>query len=561
MLIRGSVARGEAGVNNEGIRHEKERWAREKKVNEIPGAKGELGETEIVYTPADVPDFDYMTDLGLPGEYPFTRGVYPGMYRRGPWQMRLYAGFGTAEDTNKRWKFLLDSGNSGVSCAFDLPTQIGLDSDDPMAQGEVGRVGVAIDTLRDMEIMYDGLPLDKIVSSFNTNAPCAIILAMYIALAEQQRIPAEKLMGTLANDLLTEFVARGTWVFPPKPSMRLTSDIVEYCVRNIPKFYPYNIRGILFREAGSTMAQEIGFSFANAIAYIEDVLKRGMDIDSFAPRISFFFASGTEIFEEAAKYRAARRLWARIMKEKFHAKNPSSMLLRFTGMIGGSYYRSREPLNNLVRGAYGALANVLGGVQGMIQPAWDEAFAIPTEESARLALRTQQICAYETGVMKTVDPLGGSYYIEALTNQVEKAIISKMEEVEAHGGAVPDVESGFMKQQIEQEAYKTALEEGSGERALVGVNKFLSEEKDHKPVLHRPDPNVQQKQLERLRQVKAERDNDAVRESLRKLTEAARSEANLMPCVLEAVKTYATLGEMMDAMKDAFGVFREQTTL
>jgi len=410
------------------IAEEKARWAKERKVEELPPAHSEMGRPlPPVFSPDDLQGIDYLRDLGFPGEYPFTRGVYPGMYRKGPWQMRLYSGFGTAEDTNRRWKFLLKSGNMGVACAFDLPTQIGLDSDDPMARGEVGKVGVAIDTLRDMEILYEGLPLDQITSSFNINTPAAALLAMYLALAEKQNVPPAQLNGTLANDMLCEYISRGTWVFPPGPALRMSTDIAEFCSHHLPRFYPYNIRGIILREAGASMVQEGAYAFANAIAYITDAQKRGLTIDDFGPRISFFFATGLQVFEEAARYRALRRLWARMMKERFGARNPNSMLLRFTGTVGGSTYRPREPENNLVRGAYGLLANILGGAQGMLQPAMDEAYAIPTEHTARLALRTQQILAYETGITKVADPLGGSYFVEALTQELEGKIKGEME--------------------------------------------------------------------------------------------------------------------------------------
>ena len=545
----------------EEIKREKQRWIAEKKVENIPKVATELGEeVEVLYTPADV-EIDYLKDLGFPGEYPFTRGIYPGMYRTAPWQMRLYSGYGTAEDTNKRWKFLLASGNMGVACAFDLPTQMGLDSDDPLGEDEVGKVGVAIDSLRDMEILYEGLPLDKIASSFNINAPCAILLAMYVALAERQGVPLSSLQGSLSNDLLCEYVSRGCWVFPPTHSLRLSTDIVEYCAQHMPRFYPFNIRGILLREAGADMAQEIAFTFSNAIAYIEEALKRGLEVDEFAPRLSFFLCSGIQIFEEAAKYRAARRLWARIMKERFKAKKSASLLLRFTGTTGGSHYRVQEPELNLVRGAYGLLANVLGGGQGMLHPAMDEPFAIPTERTHRLALRTQQICAYETGVTKTVDPLGGSYYVEAMTNQIEEKIVSIMKEIEERGGAVKAIEEGYMQREITKEAYRIAREEESGERIVVGSNKFQAEEEKRELDLHETDPGVLAKQIERLSQVKAKRDNAAVAVALNRLTQAARSEENLIPYIVEAVKTYATLGEILKNMKTVFGVFREPVAI
>ncbi|MBI5967855.1 MAG: methylmalonyl-CoA mutase, partial [Deltaproteobacteria bacterium] len=514
-----------------------------------------------VYTPDDLARMDYLRDLGFPGEFPFTRGVYPGMYRKAPWQMRLYAGFGTAEDTNRRWKFLLQSGNMGVSCAFDLPTQIGLDSDDSLAQGEVGKVGVAIDTLRDVEILYDGLPLEKITSSFNINTPAAALLAMYLALAEKQGVVLSSLSGTLANDMLCEYISRGTWVFPPGPALRLSTDIVEFCTHYLPRFYPYNIRGIIIREAGANMVQEGAYAFANAIAYIEEALKRRLMIDDFAPRLSFFFSTGLQIFEEAARYRALRRLWARMMKERFGAKNPNSMLLRFTGTVGGSTYRAREPENNLVRGSYGLLANILGGAQGMLQPAMDEAHAIPTEHTARLALRTQQILAYETGVTKVVDPLGGSYFVEAMTNKLEEEILAEIKKVEDLGGAVRAIEIGYPQKAVAEEAYRVAKEEERGERIVVGVNKFVSAGDSPRLVLHRSDAQTVERQIQRTREVKASRDGKKVQKTLDNICRAAETPENLMPYFIEAVKAYASIGEITAALKKVFGEFREPVNI
>jgi len=534
------------------------KWEKEHKVESMPVAMSELGSSlKVVYTPADVDEIDYLEKIGFPGESPFTRGIYPGMYRVHPWTMRLYAGFGTAEDTNKRWKFLLRSGNNGVSCAFDLPTQIGLDSDHPDAEDEAGKVGLAIDTLRDMEILYEDLPLDRIISSFNINAPAAIIFAMYVALAEKQGIPANKLRGTLANDILCEYVSRGMWVFAHGPSLRLSTDVLEYCIRYIPKFYPFNIRGILFREAGASMIQEVAFSFSNAIAYIEHALARGLNIDDFANRISFFFATGTQIFEEAARIRAARRFWAKLMTERFGAKKASSKLFRCTGSVGGSFYRAQEPENNLIRGAYGLLANVLGGTQGMLQPAWDEAFAIPTEDSAKLALRTQQICAYETGVTKTVDPLGGSYFVEFLTDELEKEIEKGIRTIDDIGGAVKAIGDGYMQQQVSDEAYRVALEEKSGSRVIVGVNKFQDDTLKKKMSFHEHDTSILKRQVDRLEQVRRERDNDPVNRALDRLKKEARGGDNLIPCLVETVKTYASIGEIMGVLKEIFDLYEE----
>jgi methylmalonyl-CoA mutase N-terminal domain/subunit len=545
------------------IAQEKGRWMKEKKTGELPPAYSETGSPlPPVFTPDDLEGIDYLGDIGFPGEFPFTRGVYPGMYRKAPWQMRLYSGFGTAEDTNRRWKFLLESGNMGIACAFDLPTQIGLDSDDSLSLGEVGKVGVAIDTLKDMEILYEGLPLDRITSSFNINTPAAPLLAMYVVLAEKQGVPLDRLSGTLANDMLCEYISRGTWVFPPGPALRMSTDIMEFCSRHLPRFYPYNIRGIIIREAGASMVQEGAYAFSNAIAYIEDALKRRLAIDDFAPRISFFFATGLQIFEEAARYRALRRLWARMMRDRFGAKNPNSMLLRFTGTVGGSTYRAREPENNLVRGAYGLLANILGGAQGMLQPAMDEAYAIPTEHTALLALRTQQILAYETGITKVADPLGGSYFVEALTHQFEEKIKGEIAKIESMGGAVKAIEKGYPQMAIAEEAYRVAKEEEKGERIVVGVNRFQTEEESkRKLIIHKADPQAVQRQIQRTREVRDSRDKTAVKEALDNLSRAAEKEKNLMPHFIGAVKVYASIGEITGTLKKVFGEFREPVSI
>ena len=540
------------------IKEAQEKWETEQKIDSLPRAESAVGKpVKVVYTPEEGSDSSYLDRIGFPGDCPFTRGVYPGMYRVRPWAMRLYSGFGTAEDTNQRWKFLLESGNNGVACAFDLPTQLGLDSDHPDAEDEVGRVGVAIDTIRDMEILYEGLPLDRIVSSFNINAPAAVILAMYAALGEMQGIAPGKLNGTLSNDMLCEYVSRGMWVFPAAPALRLTTDIVEYCTRHMPRFFPFNIRGIIMREAGASMVQEAAFAFSNAIAYIEHAQKRGLEIDAFAPKISFFFATGTEIFEEAARLRAARRLWARIMKERLKAENPASMRFRFTGTVGGSVYRAQEPENNLIRGAYGLLANVLGGAQGMLHPAMDEPFAIPTEDTARLALRTQQICAFETDVTKTVDPLGGSYYVEAMTDEFETEIEKMIHAIDDMGGAVAAVDKGYMQKCISDEAYRMAIDEMNGKRIVVGVNRFQGEAVETQMRFHKFDPSILGKQNERLQRVKQERDNEEVDASLKRLQDEARGKENLIPPLIEAVRAYATVGEIMSALKTVFGTFKE----
>ncbi|MBU1275528.1 MAG: methylmalonyl-CoA mutase [Proteobacteria bacterium] len=545
------------------LRQALEHWEQDCHIQDMPPAKDDLGEPlKVVYTPLDTAGGDYLERIGLPGQYPFTRGVYPAMYRVRPWAMRLYSGFGTAEDTNRRWKFLLEQGNHGVACAFDLPTQMGLDSDDPLAEDEVGRLGVSIDTLADMELLYDQLPLESLITSFNINAPAAVILAMYVAVGRKRGLEPAQLGGTLSNDMLCEFVSRGMWVLGVEGALKLTIDIVEYCTRHMPKFYPFNIRGIIMREAGASMVQEAGFAFANALGYIEKALERGLSVDQFAPRISFFFSTGTQIFEEVARYRAARRLWARLMKERLGAVKPASMLFRFTGTVGGSFYRAQEPMNNLIRGAYGLLANILGGAQGMLHPAMDEPFAIPTEETARLALRTQQICAYETGVCKTVDPLGGSYFVEALTDKLENEIEGVLHEVDSQGGAARAIESGYMQRAIAAEAYRTAQEEKDGGRVVVGVNKFVDPNIERpKLQVHRHDPAAAQRQVERLEAVRAQRDVDGVQKSLDRLRRGAEAGENLIPILVEAVSAYATLGEIMNALRDIYGAYQEPVVI
>jgi len=540
------------------MEQELSKWQKASEREPAPERISESGiPLKMVYTPLDVKE-DYLEKVGFPGQYPFTRGVYPAMYRIRPWAMRLYAGFGTAEDTNERWKYLLNAGNNGVACAFDLSTQLGMDSDDPEAEDEVGRLGVAIDTLLDMEILFKDLPLDKIVASFNINAPAAIIIAMYLALGDKNDISHDKLSGTISNDILCEYVSRGMWIFPTLPSLRLTTDLVEYCSRYMPKFYPFNIRGIIMREAGASMVQEAAFAFSNAIEYIKGALDRGLDIDEFSPRISFFFATGTKIFEEAARYRAARRIWARIMKEKFGAKKQSSMLFRFTGTVGGSTYRAQEPMNNLVRGAYGLLANILGGAQGMLHPALDEPFAIPTEETAKLALRTQQILAYETGITDVADPLGGSYLVESLTDALEEQIEKMMKNIEEMGGAISAIENGFMQQCIADEAYKSAMDVKSGKVTIVGVNKYREKQQEKVDLrYHKHDPTILSRQVARLQQIRQARDTAVVKRALDSLRNEAKGEKNLMPFLIEAVKAYASIGEIMSTLKEVFGTFRE----
>jgi len=468
----------------EKIQREKERWEKEtvaKSIERLPERSEFSTSSDIpvnrLYTPADIANLDYFWDLGFPGEYPFTRGVYPTMYRARLWTMRQYAGFGTAEQTNQRFKYLLSQGQTGLSVAFDFPTQVGYDCDHPMARGEVGKAGVSVSTLRDMEIVFDGIPLDKITTSMTINAPAAVLLAMYIVVGEKQGVPQSVLDGTVQNDILKEYVARGMYIFPPKPSMRLVTDIFEYCAKNVPKWNTISISGYHIREAGATAVQEIAFTFANAIAYVQAAIDRGLDVDKFAGRLSFFFAAHNNLFEEVAKFRAARRLWAKIMRERFRAKNPASWMLRFHTQTSGVSLTAQQPLNNIIRVTIQALAAVLGGTQSLHTNSFDEAYALPSEQAVTIALRTQQIIAYESGVADTIDPLGGSYYVEYLTNQIEEKVTQYLERIDELGGAVAAIEKGFMQREIMESAYRYQKEVESKKRIVVGVNEFISEEK------------------------------------------------------------------------------------
>lgn len=500
----------------------------------------------------------YAEKLGFPGEYPYTRGVQPTMYRSRFWTMRQYAGFGSAQETNERFRYLLEQGQTGLSTAFDLPTQIGYDSDDPMARGEVGKVGVAIDSLEDMEILFQGIPLDKVSTSMTINAPAAVLLAMYIAVGEKQGVPSEKLRGTIQNDILKEYVARGTYIFPPKPSMRLITDIFAYCSAKVPLWNTISISGYHIREAGSTAVQEVAFTLANAVAYVEAAIRSGLDVDQFAPRLSFFFNAHNNFFEEIAKYRAARRVWARIMKERFHAKKEKSLQLRFHTQTGGSTLTAQQPDNNIVRVTLQALAAVLGGTQSLHTNSRDEALALPTEESARIALRTQQIIAYESGVTDTIDPLGGSYYVEALTDRLEEEVWKYLDKIDEMGGAVQAVEEGYMQREIQKAAYQTQMAIESGEQVVVGVNKFTIEN-EKQPELLRVNPELGRIQAERLAQLRRSRNQAAVDEKLAALQQAAQGTDNLMPYILDAVRVYATLGEICNTLREVFGEYRPAT--
>ncbi|HAA80641.1 MAG TPA: methylmalonyl-CoA mutase [Thermoanaerobacter sp.] len=549
------------------LEEEKKRWESttvEKVISKAPERyekfyTGSNLEVDRLYTPLDAQENDYIKDLGFPGEYPFTRGIQPTMYRGRLWTMRQYAGFGTAEESNERYKFLLSQGQTGLSVAFDLPTQIGYDSDHPMAQGEVGKVGVAIDSLKDMEILFDGIPLDQVSTSMTINAPAAILLAMYIAVAEKQGVSPEKLSGTIQNDILKEYVARGTYIFPPEPSMRLITDIFEFCSRNVPKWNTISISGYHIREAGATAVQEVAFTLANGIAYVEAAIKAGLDVDDFAPRLSFFFNAHNDLLEEVAKFRAARRLWAKIMKERFKAKNPRSMMLRFHTQTAGSTLTAQQPDNNIVRVAIQALAAVLGGTQSLHTNSRDEALALPTEESVRIALRTQQIIAYESGVTETVDPLAGSYYVEHLTNLIEQKAMEYIQKIDELGGAPKAIEKGYIQQEIQDSAYRYQQEIESGRRIVVGVNKFQIEEEPPKNLL-KVNPEVEKIQRKKLEVLRATRDNIAVKSALEELSCKAKTSENLMPSIINCVKVYATLGEISDTLRGVFGEYKPTVT-
>ncbi|MEA3475444.1 MAG: methylmalonyl-CoA mutase family protein [Candidatus Cloacimonadota bacterium] len=521
------------------------------------------GSSDIVnrlYTPEDIEEINYKTDIGYPGLYPFTRGVQPTMYRGRLWTMRQYAGFGNAEESNKRYKYLLSQGQTGLSIAFDLCTQIGYDSDHPMSSGEVGKVGVAIDSLADMETLFDGIPLDRISTSMTINSTAAILLAMYIAVAEKQGVSKEKLKGTIQNDILKEYIARGTYIFPPKPSMRLITDVFQYCSKNIPRWNSISVSGYHIREAGSTAAQEIAFTLADGIAYIEAAQKVGLNVDDFAPRVSFFFNSHNDLFEEVGKFRAARRLWAKIMRERFHAKNPKSMKMRFHTQTGGSTLTAQQPDNNIARVTIQTLAAVLGGTQSLHTNSRDEALALPSEDSVRIALRTQQIVAYESGVCNTIDPLAGSYFIESITNQIEEKAMEYISQIDELGGMVEAIEKGYVQKQIQDSAYKYQKQIENEERIIVGLNKFVTEAEPCRSIL-KVDESFERLQVEKLKKVKQERDNHKVEMALKKIRATAKSSDNLMPVILEAVKVYATLGEICDVLREEFGEYEEQLVL
>ena len=510
-----------------------------------------------LYTPEDVKNLDYSRDLGFPGQLPFTRGLHATMYRGRLWTMRQFSGFATAEQTNERFKYLLKEGETGLSIAFDYPSIMGRDSDDPMSRGEVGVCGVVVSSLRDMETLFDGIPLDQVTTSMTINGPAAMLLAMYIAIGDKQGVPRKKLGGTTQNDMLKEFYAQKLCIFPPKPSVKLVTDIIEYCTKHLSRWNPISISGYHIREAGSNAVQELAFTLADGIAYVESALERGLKVDDFAPRFSFFFASHNNLLEEIAKFRAARRLWAKIMKERFKAKDPRSLWMRMHVQTSGCTLTAHQPVNNVVRVALQSLAAVLGGTQSLHTNSFDEALALPSEEAVTVALRTQQIIAHESGVVDTVDPLAGSYCVEALTNEMEERAMKYIDKIDAMGGVVAAIENGFLQREIADSAYKYQREIEDEERILVGVNDYTVEE-DWVPLKPlRIPPDVEAEQLARLQEVKRKRNNAKVKSVLDKLHDAAERDENLMPTIIEAVKAYATLGETVNVLREIFGEYRE----
>jgi methylmalonyl-CoA mutase, N-terminal domain len=516
---------------------------------------------KALYTPADLGDHQALRDEGFPGEPPFTRGIQPTMYRGRIWSIRQYAGYGTARDANQRFRYLLANGQPGLSVAFDLPTQMGLDSDDPRSAGEVGQVGVAIDSVHDMEDLFAEIPLQRVSTSMTINAPAAVLVAMYVVAAERQGVPPADVMGTVQNDVLKEYIARGTYIYPPAPSLRLAADLIAWCTRNAPKFNPISLSGYHIREAGSTAPQEMAFAIANACAYVQAALDRGVEVDDFAPKLSWIFNTHIDFLEEIAKYRALRRMWARLMAERFAARDPRSLMLRTHTQTGGSTLTAQQPENNIVRAAIEALAAVLGGVQSLALSCYDEALSIPTQKAQRIAVRTQQIIAEEIGVTNTVDPLAGSYYIEWLTDDLERRATELLREVDRRGGAVACIENGWMQQLIQDEAYAAERAVASGEKVIVGVNKYTETEEGEQPLLFRPDEHAVREQLERLRRHRETRDQDGSQRALGAVREAAAGDADLMPAILDAVRAEATLGEICGTLREVFGEHRPAGTV
>ncbi len=543
----------------EKIKEETEIWENEYK--NIP--KREVKFTTVsgmdvppLATPDSLEDFDYLRDLGFPGSYPFTRGIYNTMYQGRLWTMRQFAGFGSPEDTNKRFKFLLEQGQTGLSTAFDMPTLMGYDCDHPRASGEVGKEGVSVSSLADMEVLFDGIRLDEVTISMTINCSASIILAMYLVVAEKQGVSWEKLDGTIQNDMLKEFIAQREWICPPRPSVKIVVDMIEFCAKYVPKWHPVSISGYHIREAGSTAIQELAFTLADGIGYVQECIERGLNVDDFAPQLSFFFNVHNDFLEEVAKLRASRRMWARIMKERFGAKNPKSWMLRTHAQTAGCSLTAQQPLNNIVRVAIQALAAVLGGAQSLHTNSMDETLALPTEESVTVALRTQQIIAEESGVVNSIDPLCGSYVIEALTNRIEKEAFDYIRRIDELGGIIKAIDTGFPQKEIADAAYRYQLELDRGEKVIVGVNKYLNDNEKHMQIL-KIDEEVDNKQRERLREIKRKRDNEAVRKHLGAIAEAAREGKNLMPFIINAVREYATVGEISDVFREVYGIYRD----
>ena len=557
-----------AGYDAEAYRAAQRRWeaealrrALEKGEQRSDFSTGSGIPVERLYTPLSLEGRDPVEAEGFPGEPPYTRGIQATMYRGRPWSIRQYAGYGTAEDANARFRFLLAQGQPGLSVAFDLPTQMGLDSDDPRAAGEVGQVGVAIDSLHDMEELFSGIPLESVSTSMTINAPAAVLVAMYVVAGEKQGVAAEEVMGTAQNDVLKEYVARGTFIYPPQPSLRLAADLIAWCAQNAPRFNAISLSGYHIREAGSTAPQEMAFAISNAIAYVQAAIDRGVAVDDFAPKLSWIFNTHTDFLEEIAKYRALRRLWASIMSERFGARDPRSLMLRTHTQTGGSTLTAQQPENNIVRAAIQALAAVLGGVQSLALSCYDEALSIPTEKAQRIAVRTQQIIAEEIGVTNTVDPLGGSYFIEWLTDELQRRAEALIAEVDSRGGAVACIESGWMQEQIQDEAWRAEQALESGAKVVVGVNRHTETEEPQPPVIFRPDERVANAQLERLRRHREQRDSAAATASLAKLVETARGSDSLMPPILDCVRSYATLGEICGALREVFGEYHPPVSI
>jgi methylmalonyl-CoA mutase, N-terminal domain len=514
-------------------------------------------DVEPLYTPDNV-EIQYDRDLGFPGVFPYTRGVYPSMYRGRLWTMRQFAGFGMAEETNARFRYLLEHGQTGLSTAFDMPTLMGYDSDHPKSLGEVGREGVAVDSLEDMELLFDGIPLDKVSTSMTINAPAAMLLGFYVCVADEQGVPHDRLRGTIQTDILKEYIAQKEWIFPPEPSMRLCVDMIEFCAREVPQWHPVSISGYHIREAGSSAAQELAFTLADGFAYVEAALERGLDVDDFAPRLSFFFNAHIDFFEEIAKYRAARRIWARELRDRYGAKSPRSWLMRFHAQTAGVSLTAQQPQVNIVRTALEALAAVMGGCQSLHTNSFDEALALPTEHAVKIALRTQQVIAHETGVANSIDPLGGSYFVEELTNRLEQEALDYFERIRELGGVIPAIKENFFQREIAEASFRFQREVEAGERVIVGVNRFEDAGDEEEIDLLRIDPALEQKQIERVTALRARRQSAAAEEALARLKRnAARDDVNLMPAIIEASKAYVTMGEMCDALREVWGIWRE----